>query len=226
MSTILLIRHGESESNAGLPTTHPERVELTGLGIEQAQYIAEYLKSQVSPDLIVTSTYQRAKQTAELTKSLFPGIPVKVWPVHEFTYLSMWHKENSTIDERRKSVEVYWDFSEPSYVNGQGSESFEQFIGRVRDVIKCLKEADYNTIAIFSHEQFIRAVLWLLEGDPGELDSKSMRHFRDLLQSGSLPNGAILRTQFDDSRDYWQWELITSHLDKRELAAAGVHAQK
>ncbi len=109
MRTILLIRHGESESNVGSPTSFPETIPLTSLGREQAKRIAEYLKSQFSLDLIITSSYQRAKQTAELTMLSFPSVPEEEWPVKEFTYLSSVHGENSTIDERRPLVEAYWN---------------------------------------------------------------------------------------------------------------------
>ena len=43
MSTVLLIRHGESQANAGLPSLRPETVELTEKGWQQAEDIAQYL---------------------------------------------------------------------------------------------------------------------------------------------------------------------------------------
>lgn len=225
MSNILLIRHGESESNAGLPTTCPERVELTEQGIEQAEYIAEYLKSQVPPDLIVTSSYERTKQTAAPTMSRFPFVPKDQWLVHEFTYLasSLLLVESSTVIDRRPLVEGYWETCDPSYADGPKAESFRQFIWRVRGVIKRLKESSHETIAIFSHEQFICAVRWLSERNPVMLDEETMRDFRDILKSGTLPNGAILRMQFDDTEESPQWQLITSHLDKRTPIGASIH---
>ena len=84
MRTVLLIRHGESLSNAGKPTSSPQNVPLTKLGKKQAEYIAEYLKSQSPLDLIVTSSYARSKQTAEQTILSFPLVPQKEWLVQEF----------------------------------------------------------------------------------------------------------------------------------------------
>jgi broad specificity phosphatase PhoE len=213
MSNILLIRHGESQSNVGLPTSSPQSAELTVLGIEQARYIAEYLKSQVSPDLIVTSSYKRTKQTAELTYSLFPDVPVEVWPVQEFTYLS--NEEfvyPSGKEDRKPLVDVYWEICDPELVDGPGSESFEEFIERVRRVIKSIKETSYDTIAIFSHEQFMRALQMVTEGKLVISDTDTMCAFKAELMSDPLPNGAILRADFDHSQECWEWELIDTHL--------------
>ena len=67
MTIVFLIRHGESQSNAGLPTTSPNNVALTPQGRQQARHVADFLKFYPSLDLIVTSPYLRAKQTAEPT---------------------------------------------------------------------------------------------------------------------------------------------------------------
>jgi probable phosphoglycerate mutase len=238
--TAYLIRHGESQSNAGLPTSHPKAVPLTKLGEEQAKYIAEYLKSQPPLDLIVTSSYARSKQTAEKTRSSFPHVPLREWPVQEFTFLSLVPKKSSTVDERRPFVEKYWKTWDPLYVHGPGAESFQHFIKRARKVIRRLrntrnsfldsayaalmqplrqplKYTKHDTIAVFSHQQFICALLWLSQRDPVKLSPKTMQEFKDFLDANSLPNGAIVRVRFGDSHEPWQCETITSHLE--ELAA-------
>ncbi len=213
MPTILLIRHGESLSNAGLPTSSPKFVELTERGVEQAENVAEFLKSQFSPELIVTSSYERTKQTALPTKSIFRHIPEEEWPVHEFTYLSSWHKESSTVEDRREYVEGYWELSNPVYSDGPESETFEQFIKRAQKVMIRLKNTTRDTVTIFSHQQFICALLWLSQQDQLDLCSDTMKNFKDFLASNSVPNGAIVQVKFRDSRDRWQSELITSHLN-------------
>ena len=216
-TTILLIRHGESLSNAGLPTSCPKNVALTEQGKEQAKCIAEYLKSQFSPDLIVTSSYPRAKQTAEPTKLFFRSVPEKEWPVEEFTYLSSMHGENLTVHDRRPLVETYWEICDPFYLDGPGSESFEQFVKRVHQVLMYLKFLEeYNTIAIFSHEQFIRALLWLSQRNMVDLCQETMREFRDFLSANSLVNGAIVYMPLGSSNKQWQYRIITSHLEKLE----------
>src|SRR5437764_13957945 len=125
MITTFLIRHAESQSNAGMATADPEDVALTPRGIEQARFVAAFLKDYTSLDLIVTSPYLRTKQTAEPTMIEFCFVPGEEWNVQEFTYLSSIHQSHSTIEERRPLVEAYWEQCLPSFMDGPGSESFE-----------------------------------------------------------------------------------------------------
>lgn len=222
MPTILLIRHGESQSNAGLPTSNPEFVELTQRGKEQAQNIADFLNSYYHPDLIVTSSYLRAKQTASPTTLLFPHISQE-WPVHEFTYLSSWHKAPSTVEDRREWVRQYWELSNPTLIDSSAleselkpeseSESFEQFIKRVQKVMEALKTTTYDKVVVFSHQQLICALLWLSEQGPLELCPDTMRNFKEFLTSHPIPNGGIVPVHFEDCNDKWHiGPTITSHL--------------
>jgi 2,3-bisphosphoglycerate-dependent phosphoglycerate mutase len=221
MPTIFLIRHGESQSNAGLPTTCPESVTLTERGVAQAESIAAFLKSLVSPDLIITSSYLRSKQTAALTKPLFPSVPEEEWPVQEFTYLSSMHVGHSTVEDRRPIVNAYWKQCNPFSTDSPGSESFGCFIKRVRNVMLRLKKTQYNTIAVFSHEQFICTFLWLLQRGWVNLCKETMKDFRDFLKTNPVPNGAIVRVEFRNSEERWRYELITSHLERSETVAVG-----
>src|SRR5437660_3505458 len=102
MRTVWFIRHGESEGNAGLPTTEPVSIKLTKKGLEQAQNIAAMFEEP--PSLIVTSSYIRTKQTAWPTIKSFPETPQEEWPVHEFTYLSLAYRQYSTIQQRQPLV--------------------------------------------------------------------------------------------------------------------------
>jgi 2,3-bisphosphoglycerate-dependent phosphoglycerate mutase len=67
-----LIRHGQSETNAGGPSSDPAAVPLTPLGRWQAEQVAAAFAG--APALIVTSPYLRARQTVEPTISRFPAV--------------------------------------------------------------------------------------------------------------------------------------------------------
>ncbi len=134
-------------------------------GSDQAKHIAAYLKSHTSLDLIVTSRYQRTQETAAFTQSLFPNVSLTKWNVHEFTYLSPPYTGVSTINDRRPLMDAYWEQCFPTYVDGPGSESFEAFIKRGHAFLEQLQSPQFKpdrTVAVFSHEQFITAVLWLI----------------------------------------------------------------
>jgi probable phosphoglycerate mutase len=214
MSTILLIRHGESESNAGLPTSDSKAIKLTSLGLKQAQWIADEIQeSHLSPDLIVTSSYRRAIDTARPTRNLFPSAHVREdWPIHEFNYLTSWSGGNSTIEDRRLYVATYWELSDPQYLDDPGSETFEQFVKRAQRVLTDLKNTAHETVSIFSHQQFICALLWLSQYDHIPMCPETMREYKDFLEATPVPNGAIVRVQLTGSQCRWKYSLITSHL--------------
>lgn len=99
MIRVFLIRHGQSESNAGLRSADPGSAPLTPDGHRQARQIARVLADV--PALIVTSPYLRARQTAQPTISRFPQAACQEWPVQEFTYLGDLHGRTSTAAERQ-----------------------------------------------------------------------------------------------------------------------------
>jgi probable phosphoglycerate mutase len=68
---VWLIRHGQSESNAGLPSTDWRAIPLTALGRRQAEHVARVFADP--PQFIVTSPYLRARQTAQPTIERYPA---------------------------------------------------------------------------------------------------------------------------------------------------------
>lgn len=218
-----LIRHGVSEANEGRPTCHPECGKLTLQGYRQAVCIAEYLK-YYPLDLIVTSPYERARQTAKPTSLIFHSNLERViaeaeWMVQEFTYISPERLGYSTTEDRKSEVERYWKEGNPGYIDGSEAESFQAFIKRVHTFLDYLQIAEekHETIAVFSHEQFINAVLWLMDCKPVEISSEAMRQFRTYLDVNRIPNGAIVQLDFNYLEYGWRRELITEHLKRPVL---------
>jgi broad specificity phosphatase PhoE len=82
---VWLIRHGQSESNAGLPSADWRAIPLTELGQRQAEHVAGVFADP--PRLIVASPYLRARLTAQPTIDRYPGAAFEDWPVQEFSYL-------------------------------------------------------------------------------------------------------------------------------------------
>src|ERR1017187_7993341 len=68
---VFLIRHGESESNAGLPSADPGSASLTLDGHRQATQIARVLADV--PALFVTSPYLRAARPHSRRSAGSPG---------------------------------------------------------------------------------------------------------------------------------------------------------
>src|SRR5712692_9322779 len=214
MSTVWLIRDGESQSNAGLPTLSPVFPGLTKRGIVQAESIAQAFTRV--PSLIITSRYKQTKKTALPTTERFPNTKQGQWVVHEFTYLSKYRSAFMNVQDRRPMVDDYWERNDPFYNDGDGAESFIQFISRVSAVLERLRYCREDFIAVFTHGQFMRAVWWLLNTYPGKIDSHSMREFRNLLESISIPNGAILQVKLRGREKTCVGDIIVSHLPQVE----------
>lgn len=185
-----MIRHGESEANAGQPTESAHSISLTERGHAQAGAVVAALP--VAPDLIVVSSYVRARQTAEPTIATYPSARVEEWPVEEFTYLSLKNALPTTAADRRPFVEEYWRRCDPNYCDGEGAESFADFISRVNTTIDRLSAVNERSIVLFSHGQFIRAIMRLaLTGAEGH-SQQSMREFDLFLQAVPFPNAAFV----------------------------------
>ncbi len=66
MGRLLLIRHAESEGNRDQVFTRTPDVPLTARGQTQARGVAEWIRNHHSPARVVSSPYQRARQTAAI----------------------------------------------------------------------------------------------------------------------------------------------------------------
>ncbi|TDC68026.1 histidine phosphatase family protein [Actinomadura sp. GC306] len=214
MRRVWLIRHGQSESNAGLPTNGPGASPLTGLGRRQAARMAAAFTAP--PDLIVGSPFIRAQQTAEPTVERFPEVPYEEWPVQEFTFLGRLHSPQTTGEQRRPYAEEYWERLDPAYVHGHDGESFQALIARARALLDRLAERpEDGLIAVFTHGVFMKAVMWSLLTGVTDPDAAAMRSFRDFLGACDVPNCSVMELWRPSGTQGWR--VVgggTLHLDE------------
>jgi 2,3-bisphosphoglycerate-dependent phosphoglycerate mutase len=88
-----LVRHGESEANAGDVTGDRDSPPLTAVGRDQATRVASAFPA--APDRVVLSPYVRAIQTAGPLLARFPAVLVESAAVQEFAYLAA-HRHQGT----------------------------------------------------------------------------------------------------------------------------------
>jgi broad specificity phosphatase PhoE len=74
---LLLIRHAESEGNRDQVFTATPDVPLTARGQVQARGAAEWMRHHHSPQRIVSSPYQRARQTAAIIADVL-SLPIHI----------------------------------------------------------------------------------------------------------------------------------------------------
>jgi broad specificity phosphatase PhoE len=150
-----LIRHGQSASNAGLPTTGYGEIPLTALGQRQAREVADRIERQ--PDLLIASAFLRATDTAAPIRVRWPLMRCETWPIQELTYLSPARCRGTTPEMRRPWVEEYWRRCDPDYRDGPDAESFRAFMARLHDFHQRLLALDGNFVVVIGHGQFFRA---------------------------------------------------------------------
>lgn len=186
MKTITLIRHAESLANAGQATLAPAGIALSETGHRQAADFAASLAS--APDLIICSPFDRARATAQASARRFAGVPVEEWPIEEFTYLAPARFVGTTQAQRKPHADGYWQRADAAYVDGPGAESFTRLLGRAERMLRRLAALEADNVLVFSHGQFIRAVLWWLEYGERAKEPESMRRFRATDSADPVPN--------------------------------------
>lgn len=210
MPEIWFIRHGESESNAGLPSSDTRAIPLTPKGLAQAERAAAAIARP--PSLIVTSPYLRSKQSARPAVDRFPEARAEEWSVHEFSYLSLANRHNTTPEQRRPLVDAFWERCDPLYVDGDGAESFVGLVERARSTLERLRRLDDDFAVVFSHGLFTRALLWAALAAPAEIDARTMRRFRSFASGFSVPNASILKLYVSDARELYFSTFLIGHL--------------
>ncbi len=183
---IILVRHGQSVTNAGGRAADQVSNPLTELGLAQSKEFAERLDCK--PTLFVTSPFLRAQQTSEPLRQRFPDVPVEEWPIQEFSFLNpALHRGTSEVD-REPHVVDYWRREDPAYIAGAEAESFTLFLDRARETIRRLAARDPGgCIILFTHGFFMQAfrlVLLFPNATDAELMANFQRfHFLNLIQN-------------------------------------------
>jgi broad specificity phosphatase PhoE len=210
MSKAFLVRHAESNANAGGRTTDPAKIDLTEKGFEQAKYLANAFKNR--PDIIITSPYLRTKQTAKPLLERFGNIEEVEWAIQEFTYLSPERCKNSTTQERRPLVTEYWERNDPFFNDGVGAESFADLMMRVENFITQIKSLDNKNIVAFSHGQFIRATIWRVLNGETKMSSLEMKQFRSFTASLEIFNASTTIIQAEKDGTLWVSSIDKSYM--------------
>jgi broad specificity phosphatase PhoE len=208
---VWLIRHAESIGNAGLVTSQPDTIPLTGKGVEQALRLADSFTQP--PTLIVTSPFIRTQQSARPTVERFPAARQEQWEVQEFSYLSPERYRDTTLADRRPFVEKYWSRCDPHYTDGEGAESFADFILRVERAIDGLWSCQPGFVAVFGHGVFMRAMIWRMLFGARPVNASAMSSFRHFMIATIMPNTSIIKVDLPANRQEARISnVITAHL--------------
>lgn len=187
---IWFIRHAESVANADenlkLKDFSGSDMLISEKGLLQAEELINLFTD--APDLVVTSPYVRTKMTAKHVIEKFSQATHEEWQIHEFTYLANKRCFNTSFAERDIWRNRYWQKSDPLYNDGEGAESFVDFMGRVEKALKDLEKRKEKFIVLFSHGYTIAAVKYILEKKPKNITSEVMRDFKKYFSENKIDN--------------------------------------
>jgi broad specificity phosphatase PhoE len=189
------VRHAESAGNAGLVTDDPSSIPLTELGLRQADELAATFPFE--PSLIAVSPFLRAQQTAAPLLRRYPHVEACTLPIQEFTYLAPGRWRGTTNEGRRPAVDEFWSRSISTYCDGEGAESFADFMQRADSILSWLEQRQARHAVLVCHEFFIRAVLWRCFCPSLDQAIASMQAFRAWQQSAKMPNVSMTRVTLD-----------------------------
>jgi broad specificity phosphatase PhoE len=205
---IYIIRHGETENNAGGIRQSREGY-LSEEGIQQARALASNL-SDITIDSIFTSTYPRAKQTADIISALGKGLLVQ-----ESEYLTEIKLPSEIVGKPtndKNSLQILkWVQSRMGGGDRYSDEeTFNEYVSRAHKVLEHITKTGFQNVVIVTHHRFIHILVSvILLG--GELTPRLFATLRDKMY---ISNTGI--TVLESTPDHPSWRLLTlnehSHL--------------
>lgn len=178
MKKIYLVRHAQSESNARLAIRPNSLINLTKVGKVEALELSDWLCEHLSHiDGVFISHYVRTAQTAEPYLMATGQTASVIEALHEFDYLDFERIKDLSFEDLVATAEVFWQQGDTAYQDGTASDSFEHFVGRVRQVRQMFDELPDGTYVVFTHGMWIGMLMWQILHDDG-LRMMDMAAFR------------------------------------------------
>jgi broad specificity phosphatase PhoE len=187
-SRIYLVRHGQSQANAGGMTLENPLVPLTELGALQARAIAPLLPP--TSVAIWSSPFKRALDTAAPYCALM-GRSVSIHDdLREFETVDTVQLRGSAGEVREAVVAGYWLKSDPDHRAGPAAETFREFHERVARARHGFLPTLADGSILFGHGMWMALLFWQLWGF-ASVDRLSMSLFRRFQLGFPTPNSGV-----------------------------------
>ena len=158
MTTLLLIRHGQSQANLTRSFAGHTDVPLTELGLRQAECTAEFILANYTIDRVYSSDLRRAYSTAEAVAQRL-GLEVHTDPGLREIFAGQW--EGKTFDRIWEEYSEDFGCWNRDIGNSQptGGESVAQLQERMMAVLQEIAENNPGSVvAVATHAAAIRSV--------------------------------------------------------------------
>ena len=190
MTTVILIRHGQSITNVTQVFTGHYDVPLSTLGQEQARRTAAYLRANFQIDAIYASDLMRAMQTAQPTAAAF-GLPIQPEPDLREISAGLW--ERVPFAQLEQDYPQLYDCGRHDIgrcICPQG-ESVAHLFDRVQAAVsRAVAAHPGQTIAFFTHATPVRALQCRWQGGT----------VLDMRDTPFVPNASVTSAQAEDGR--------------------------
>ena len=192
MKTLYLIRHAQSEANAG-GISKPERdIALSPLGREQAQALVARLPRSSH---VYVSELRRTHETAAPYCHAHGITPQILPPLNEFSCLAFALIRDMDGAARRPLADAYWQRADPLECTGAGADSFAAFNRRISAFLDHYPQLEDGSL-LFGHGIWIGLLAWRLLGFSAET-AADMAAFRRFQTGLPMPNTAVWQLQGD-----------------------------
>lgn len=201
-TTILLVRHGESEGNTAAVFTGHRGYPLTPMGHAQAEVTARYIRQNYCVDAVYSSDLPRAFQTAEHI-ALQYGLPIVTDASLRELYGGQWENKCFTdLPLQYPEDFAVWK-NDTIHSRCTGGESVLELLDRVYNgVVAIAQKHPGQCIVIASHATPIRSLLWKLSGkEPAAFQSMNFGC-----------NCAVSALEFDNGEMHTVQANYTDHL--------------
>lgn len=166
MTTVLLVRHGQSTANLNDVFAGHYDAELTEIGHAQAERTAQFIADTYKVDAIYSSDLRRACGTAMhlanlLTLPVMPDAGMREVFAGEWEGAPFYH-----LGETHPTEWEHWR-TDIGTSRCPGGESVAEMGERVYETVcRIASENDGKTVVIFTHATPIRSVEWRLSAQP------------------------------------------------------------
>lgn len=193
MTTVILVRHGQSVGNFLGMCCGQKDYPLTEQGHEQAKLTGAYLKKHYAIDAIYASSLTRTMQTAAPTGEAFG---LEVIPADAFKEMCGGILEGvskAEIHENKEYYELHREWNNGEDICPEGGETKRQLRERVLEFYReLLKKHTGQCIAIFSHWGPIYQIYQTWVNERPELNLPTV-------EDNPISNSSITVGQYDDN---------------------------
>lgn len=171
MTTIMLIRHGDTDWNVGEIFRGRADVELNEAGVRQAQLLARYLEG-VPMEAVYSSPLKRALRTAEIVAAPHGLDVIASQELVDFHFGAWQGMSHDAVRDEFKALYYEW-LKNPHRVRILGGETLDEVKRRAGRLINEVIATNEGTVALVSHRAIHKVLICSLLG----LDNS---HFWDI----------------------------------------------